>query len=819
MIKPLRQSCAGTLRPGAAACGLLLLGALLCPPPVLAGKWGAHVDLTGKLGNERSLQDTGLFLPVWQDDARLLFLDLRLQHDDDSANEGNFGIGARRLSNDWIAGGYAFYDRRESAADNRFHQLTLGGEVLTERYDARLNLYLADGDRQLVEERRPEDRFAYAGSNIVHQASAGMTVYERALSGGDFEVGGRIPGLGSVEARGYLGGYYFDAGGVSAVAGPRGRVEVRFPDLFGFAGSSLDLGGEVTHDRARNTDFYLTARLRIPLGGGAAVALTPLERRMTERIQRDPDIVVAEQRRITPATGPRYVTSGGVPVTVAHVDAAAGAGGDGSRTAPYGSLAAAAASGDSIILLHAGSVFAGESVTLAANQRLLGESAGAAPLIRADGFGAIRLPRATVGTARPVILAAPGDAVTVADGSEVAGLLIDGPAGAGIAASGLSGDVSLHDLAITGTGGAGIALADNSGLVTVRDVRIDGTAGDAIAAVNSSLAISGARIGESAAVAGSGIAILADSGTATSFSITGSTIRETWAHGLTVEVTGGSTITAGTVSATSFASVGLAGDGIDRYAAIDLHAHDGTVSVLRIDNGVTIGTAAWNKDDPALPTLNRGIALRSGDEFTGEAGSVTAVIDGITVTTANGLANIELLALGNGSGRYTVTGSRLFAEGSTDDNVSINTYSTVVGDTPSLDVTLSGNRLRGAIARGVWAASDNNSGTLLLDVTGNTVQTDAGANDGIAVEAGLSTSTDSVALYLARNDSSGGLGDGYFLYCGGGGSRLTLWTTNAGLAGPAADTDNGVIAGEGNLTAGGAPAATVSGPLQVVLRP
>lgn len=253
-------------------------------------KWGAHVDLDGKLGTDRHLGEVDLFLPVAQDDRTLLFGDIRTRLDDAGSREGNFGLGVRSmLDSGWNLGGYGYFDRRRSEYHNYFNQVTLGAEALSRDWDLRANAYVPIGRTS-----RPEDSLNTAeisGASVIFKGGE-----ERALGGFDAEIGWRVPVFdadGAVNLRAYAGGYRFADDDVPTVAGPRGRLEMVFdevPHLWG--GSRLSLGAEWQRDDPRGSQGFLTARLRIPLQAEIAVAkLTPMERRMTDPIVRDIDIV------------------------------------------------------------------------------------------------------------------------------------------------------------------------------------------------------------------------------------------------------------------------------------------------------------------------------------------------------------------------------------------------------------------------------------------------------------------------------------------------------------------------------------------------
>ncbi len=456
---------------------VLIFSLILLPVPMTASaattkKWGPHADITGKLGNERSLGDYDFFVPVLQGPTSMLFLDLRFQGDDNEATEGNFGLGYRQMiENSWIFGGYGFYDVRETQFDNKFRQWTFGVEALTENYDARVNGYFADEDEESVSSVTGIETFGYADYNLVHRATPG---FEQSMSGVDFEVGGKLPALAYPEIRGYVGGFYFDAEKVDKVTGPSARLEVRFPDLFGWDGSLFELGGEIRDDSVRDTDYYFTARLRIPFGTGSFAlptsSLTALEKRMTERVQRDPDVVVGvETNTGTDAIIETPVTYNSAEILFHHYysESIYNTGTFEEPAKVLDGIAGSAPVAD-IVLLHADNVYNGAGLVMTPNQRVLGEYAGMGYTVMTDQYGEIFLPHATDGVAMPQIINAPVG-VTASDNSEISGIEISGASSVGLLIDSLTGPVDISNVTIDG-GWDGVRIAGSSGLITFSSV-------------------------------------------------------------------------------------------------------------------------------------------------------------------------------------------------------------------------------------------------------------------------------------------------------------------------------------------------------------
>ena len=255
-------------------------------------KWGPHIDLEGKAGTDRNLGETDLFIPLWQDDDTLSFGSIRARMDDNNSHEGNFGLGIRQmLDTGWNIGGYGYFDRRHSPYGNKFNQVTVGVEALSMDWDFRANGYVPIGTTSYMEDSLSTVDFS--GASIMYRQGE-----ERALRGFDAEIGWRVP-LFDADAgqqlRAYAGGYRFTEKNADTVQGPRGRLDLTFDEVpFLWEGSRFSLGAEIQHDDPRGTQGFASFRLRIPLqafGDSPKPKLTAMERRMTDPIIRDIDIV------------------------------------------------------------------------------------------------------------------------------------------------------------------------------------------------------------------------------------------------------------------------------------------------------------------------------------------------------------------------------------------------------------------------------------------------------------------------------------------------------------------------------------------------
>lgn len=263
-----------------------------------APRYVGHTEGRIMPGNQRTLGDVNLFVPLWQGHHEMFYADVRGQMDDGSNYEGNWGLGYRALlDSDMVVGGYAYYDSRWSEHGNHFNQMTLGIEAMTVDWDFRMNGYLPDTNVKSVDGTGGAQ--AQLIGNQLFIVTQGESS-EMAYYGGDFEVGRLLRAWGpnnQIELRGFAGAYHFDSDeDVPDITGPRARLELRAFDLKRLGhGSRLTLGADYQWDQVRNDQYFASATVRIPFGPGSR-QLNPLERRMVDRVVRDVDIVTNTQQ-------------------------------------------------------------------------------------------------------------------------------------------------------------------------------------------------------------------------------------------------------------------------------------------------------------------------------------------------------------------------------------------------------------------------------------------------------------------------------------------------------------------------------------------
>lgn len=437
-------------------------------------KWGPHIDLEGKAGNQRHLGEADLFIPVIQNDRSLLFANIRSRADTNDSYEGNFGLGARHMMGaGWNLGAYGYFDRRRTENDGNFNQVTVGTEALGvkalgQEWDARVNGYIPVGRKvRLVDSLSTAE---VSGASVIFRGGE-----EHSMAGFDAELGWRVPVTApdsGLNLRLYGGGYRFwstESSAVHDVQGPRGRAELVFDQIpVLWEGSRFSLGAEGQHDDPRGTQAFLSARLRIPLQvfGKPSSKLTAQERRMADPIVRDIDIV--SQAGAYGAQETATASNGGA-ITVLNSSTTTGA---------NLQTAVTNAGANSTVVLS-GTFSTTSTITLQAGQTVMG--AGSLTVRSPSGRTVSFTPSSGATIAATNTFATTG-AVTMANNTTLKGMTITQNTGAGASPYGVEisnlSNVSLINNSITSTGINGNSLGtfiDASSNVTVSGNTISAT--------------------------------------------------------------------------------------------------------------------------------------------------------------------------------------------------------------------------------------------------------------------------------------------------------------------------------------------------------
>lgn len=269
----------------------------------------AHIGF--RAGDSRIEGYVDFIVPIWKDTQHHLFFNPRLLLADEGNNQINAGIAYRYLLKDrGVLGANLFYDSRESNRGFRFEQFGAGLEWLGKTFDARVNVYNAQDDLELVDTFQTSETettqqvstsqstaiqtntFGSAtpvatGNSISQSVQTNTTVqtittqsittrsvttdrtfeqFEGALDGWDAEIGYKLPIKAAAEVR-LFGGYYaydnpFNGG--DDIRGAKARLQIR-------SGRYLTFDVEYFEDSfdpsERGSDFFVGARLEVPLTG------------------------------------------------------------------------------------------------------------------------------------------------------------------------------------------------------------------------------------------------------------------------------------------------------------------------------------------------------------------------------------------------------------------------------------------------------------------------------------------------------------------------------------------------------------------------
>lgn len=403
-------------------------------------------DLFTTLGTFRAIEDS----------KGLWFLDGQVGISDDGFAGGNLGVGRRHYFPELerMVDLSLWYDADQGRLD-WFDQLGFSVGTLGEKWDTRFEVTVPINGTG----RGSVQRLGYSGTQLTHFTDE---LTETSFRRVEVEVGRNLfDWTGIPELRLHGGLYYLDGGGDSTV-GWMSRLQ-------GNVNDSLSLQMTTRDDALFGTQVAVGMTWTFP-GGRAHRGREPMSawQRRFQGVNRSGGVVTRTDSQSEQET---VLAPGGSPLSIVHVDSSATAGGDGSFESPFDSLAAAAAASPvgALMLAHAGSVFTGESVTLQDQQRLLGD--GIDHVVSTDSMGMIVLPRANASSSLPQIRDSLGDAITMADSSELSGFDIFNSAGVGIRGSGVD-NLLISRNRVFGSGGHGVFLDSVGGTNVLTNLSI-----------------------------------------------------------------------------------------------------------------------------------------------------------------------------------------------------------------------------------------------------------------------------------------------------------------------------------------------------------
>ena len=251
-------------------------------------------NFNGNIGEE-FIGQAGILYPFRNTEDSLWYTDFRYRISNDDINEWNLGLGYRKKLKNYdnkIAGGYIFKDSRNEY-NYDWNMWTIGGELLSDQWDFRVNAYITDDERVAVPQN---DEIIVKGQKLYYKEG-----FLSSMNGYDFEVGksfvSRKDWLNNIGV--YLKIFNFYEENAETISGQQLRIDKQFGDL---NKTTWKLGVKWRDDNIRGNETEATFAVSIPFGKGGsgkdmAGEVTPsqiVESRMTEQPERDLDVVVAE---------------------------------------------------------------------------------------------------------------------------------------------------------------------------------------------------------------------------------------------------------------------------------------------------------------------------------------------------------------------------------------------------------------------------------------------------------------------------------------------------------------------------------------------
>ncbi|ABW25194.1 inverse autotransporter beta-barrel domain-containing protein [Acaryochloris marina] len=271
------------------------------------------VDAEFRGSTRRQFGVLNLRLPVFQDEKSFAFADVHFEAGSNETFLGNLGLAYRRVlntaeENPWVLGTYAFYDTTRSENGFQYHQGSLGAELISKKFEFRVNGYLPGSNSKVVGQRTVngvlslQPRANGLGADVVQQTLT-LETRERALAGFDFEVGHRHHFNDKVSL-GLFGGYFFfDSSATNSIDGPMARAQLEVQDPLGMNGGLLQVGSRFRFDETRGSELEGFVRLGIPFGGPQRSEPLSLTQRLARRpIERHYEITTFAQDINLPIT-------------------------------------------------------------------------------------------------------------------------------------------------------------------------------------------------------------------------------------------------------------------------------------------------------------------------------------------------------------------------------------------------------------------------------------------------------------------------------------------------------------------------------------
>ncbi len=617
----------------------------------------------------------------------LYFSDLRFYPTIDGTFGGSLGAGYRYFSPGFnrIFGVSLWYDG-DGTRDLYFQQVGLSLETYG-AIDFRTNLYFPVGQTyqqssQSVVNGSPR----FSGENLAYDQ---LTSYLSAMRGIDFEAGVGIPGRFAEDhgIRAYLGGYFYNDEQSDSILGISGRVQANI-------WSGLDASVQVTNDNYFNTRAFVNVSWTFGPLHRSELSQTTAQGRFGERVTRNYTVLATSHSdiqsgidAIDPNTHEPYV--------IAHVDSAAGPGGNGGVNNPFQTIAAAQASGAAVVFVHANSIFHGNDSAIVMNdgEKLFGDGTGERNFLPVAKFGQILLPHGPSIGNLPVLDSANGTAVTLANNVTLAGFTIANSSGAGIVGNGIGG-ATLRDLTVSHAGSDGIQIVNATGNTLLTNVNVQNSVGNGllINGGDSNVQYSGNL------VANQGHDLVVENvGTDSVINMNNALFPGSGSQGILLENVAGTVnfnnLTLGNTTSTGIDIEG--GTGKYNFTGLTTVSAAGAASIV-VQDLAAAGTVNFG-------TLNINNRHDEGFVVNNSSGAVT--VNGVTTITNEGGTGASAIDIKNSSGGVDFVG-KVFV-----DNATLNPGVSITNDTGTTNFNTALN-ISSIIGTGLYA---NNGGVLVIN--------------------------------------------------------------------------------------------------------
>jgi len=183
----------------------------------------------------------------------LLYLDYRLKRTSKLFINYSYAFGYRKFMNGLLCGFYVFNDKMKTRNQNFFYQVNFGGEMFTNNWDYRLNVYYPYGKTSRIFSRSLKSSDIREQEIFFNRSK----MEEFILAGAFLEIGRKVPLIPRLRA---YGGYYHFGFGYAEPAIDGAEIRFVFKIL-----PYLKFMAQERYDRIRKSQPQLG--LRLDVGG------------------------------------------------------------------------------------------------------------------------------------------------------------------------------------------------------------------------------------------------------------------------------------------------------------------------------------------------------------------------------------------------------------------------------------------------------------------------------------------------------------------------------------------------------------------------